>query len=157
MSLQQPKNVPINDSEYRLLEDYVYMWEALGFKNRLVIPEGYVNDGASVPRPLWWFIRPDGLIRAAALLHDYIYEHKGKLPKNTHQILKDGVWIDASYTWTRNDADRLFCRVMREAGVSKFKRRAAYYAVIVGGFFYWRQPYVPVITSFNKLRNLINK
>lgn len=43
----------------------------------MIIPAGTMSDGATVPRPLWWFLPPWG-DRAtwAAVLHDYLLERQ---------------------------------------------------------------------------------
>lgn len=41
----------------------------------VVVPAGTMSDGATVPRPLWWFLPPWGdRGTAAAILHDYLCE-----------------------------------------------------------------------------------
>jgi hypothetical protein len=41
----------------------------------VTIPAGYMSDGASVPRLLWWFLPPWGdRATFAALLHDYLLD-----------------------------------------------------------------------------------
>lgn len=37
----------------------------------LRVPAGFISDGASVPRPLWWFLDPAGEAFEAAVVHDY--------------------------------------------------------------------------------------
>ena len=149
--LPQPIIVPIAEGLYRVVDDYYYEWQiehsdrrigATTFTHqRLCVPTGFVSDGASVPRLLWTLtgLTPDGLIRAAALLHDYIYRHKGRLPAGAYQHFdkESGAWRDLDAVWSRRATDRLFARVMREAGVSKIKRRLAYLGVRVGGRFSW--------------------
>ena len=48
----------------------------------ITIPAGYMSDGASVPRYLWWFLPPWGdRATFAALLHDYLLDRlQGFLP-----------------------------------------------------------------------------
>jgi hypothetical protein len=138
--VKQPLIIPVSDKYYRLAEKYVYEWEINDCKNRIIIPSGFTYDGASVPRIAWTVsgLRPDGLIRASALVHDWIYRHKGKLPNGSQQYLDDiGIWQDVYGFWTRKDADRLFARIMREAGVYKCKRRMAYRSACMFGRFAW--------------------
>lgn len=151
MPLNQPNVVPITEKYYRLQEDYLYEWritrtdkrtgDKIDTRQRLIVPEGFVYDGASVPRWLWTVtgITPDGLIRAAALLHDFIYRYKGWLPKGSYQMFDENTqqWKDLSAPWPRKSADRLFARVMRESGVSAFRRRLAYRGVRLFGWFTW--------------------
>ena len=138
--IKQPLIIPVSDKYYRLVEQYVYEWDVNDCKNRITIPRGFTYDGASVPRIAWTVsgLRPDGLIRAAALVHDWIYMHKGKLPNGSQKYFdKVRSWRDAYGFWTRKDTDRLFARIMREAGVSKCKRRMAFRAVRMFGCFAW--------------------
>jgi hypothetical protein len=42
---------------------------------RVVVPAATMTDGASVPRPLWWFLPPWGdEATLPAVLHDYLCE-----------------------------------------------------------------------------------
>jgi hypothetical protein len=134
--MRQPLIIPVSEREYELVEDYAYVWYIRGLRREIMACKGFRHDGASVPRLLWTLIglRPDGLVRAAALLHDYLYRHGGVLPLGC-------MWVEQDMDprpWTRKDADRLFARVMRESGVSKLKRRLAYLGVRVGGRRAWR-------------------
>lgn len=142
MSLKQPHNVPVSARGYKLAHDYTYQWKIGRESYRINIPEGFLYDGASVPRLVWTItgLRPDGLLRAAATVHDFLYEHKGYMPKGAYQLWDDGMdeWVDAKKKWSRKSADKMFARLLREAGVSKVKRRMAYKAVRIGGGLYWR-------------------
>lgn len=40
-----------------------------------VIPAGFESDGASIPRPLWWFTHPFAELLEASVVHDYHYEN----------------------------------------------------------------------------------
>lgn len=146
--MRQPDIAPISDSQYRLRENYVYEWMNDGRHNRLVIPKGFVYDGASIPRVFWFFgLRIDGLIRSAALCHDWLYSLSGDFQsrgnRGSHfyyiQYQDDqGAWVEQSRPWTREQADLLFARVMREAGYAKWKRRAAFIAVRLFGWLAWQ-------------------
>ena len=135
MNEVQPDARPVEKNIYELFEEWTYTWEKDGVTRRLVLPKGFRYDGASVPRFLWSVIglRPDGLIRAAALVHDFLYFYGGKVPSGSYQILNDNdEWDNLESEediWTRKNSDRIFVRLMREFGVSKIKRRLAYYGV----------------------------
>lgn len=47
----------------------------------LIVWKGFVCDGQSTPWWLWWFMRPDGNVRLAALAHDAAYRTAGFLIK----------------------------------------------------------------------------
>lgn len=130
---------PISDDLYELVQDYSYVWENKGYFYRLNVKKGFKYDLASVPNCLGWLIdmHPDGLHRTAATVHDLLYERKGVLLPGEFQILAGKDWINFDIPWTRQDADKLFARILRESGVSKFKRRMAYRAVRLGGWTAW--------------------
>jgi hypothetical protein len=149
--MKQPYNIPVRfrgEEGYQLAEQYVYSWTMPDkIQRTITIPAGFTYDGASVPRLVWTMsgITPDGLIRAAALVHDFIYRHSGRLPRSSYGCIKNGAWMDLSDShWQRVDADRLFARIMREAGVSKTKRRLAYLGVRAGGWASWQGEARPV-------------
>lgn len=128
MPIPQPDIRPIEDGEYRLAANYKYVYG----ENRFVIHEGFIHDGASVPRLVWTItgLRPDGLLRAAALIHDALYQFRGKLPK---------FWVRPHRTFTRAECDRAFYDIMRAAGVGWWKANVAYTAVRAGGWISWRK------------------
>ena len=130
----QPITVPISDEFYQLTEDFEYVWKKEEVFYRIVIRKGYKFDGASVPRWLWSIsgLHPSGLILAPAVIHDRLLEKAGDLGED-YQKKVDGKWQTVKAVWTKEQADKLFCRMLREAGVPKFRRRMAYYAVRLFG------------------------
>jgi hypothetical protein len=113
--IKQPSNTVNNDGKYVLTENYNFTVRGLTY----LIRKGFKWDGASVPRFAWSFLRPDGRIRAASLVHDYIYAK--------HKAL--GI--------TRHIADSLFYEMMLDAGIPKYKAYTAYYAVRWFGGSHW--------------------
>lgn len=66
------------------------------------IPPGYMSDGASVPRLLWWFLPPWGdRATFAALLHDYLldrlqgFQPGGPVPGAERRKECDGQFFEA--------------------------------------------------------------
>ena len=136
----QPDSRPISMGLYRLEQDYCYCWMVEEIQNRIRIPQGYTYDAASVPRIVWTLsgVTPDGLIRAAALVHDFIYGYAGRLPEGSHEYKRDdSTWTPVLGRWRRREVDRLFARMMREAGVPRVRRRLAYGAARLFGAFSW--------------------
>ena len=41
----------------------------------IIIPKGFVFDGASIPRPLWGILSPTGLLLIPGLIHDFAYRY----------------------------------------------------------------------------------
>lgn len=150
MSLTQPKAILIDSTHYILFEDYGYTWELDAFdaddnmkkctvKTELTVRSGFRWDGASVPKFLWRLgFHPDGPHRAAALIHDFIYVHKGKLPAGSMVSNYPGATDQIQHgSFSRTDADRLFGRMMKEAGVSRTKRKLMQWGVTWFGWIYW--------------------
>lgn len=87
----------------------------------LVIPRGFLTDGASVPRFLWPILPPFGPYNKASLLHDYLYK--------TGKINRAPV--------TRKQADDLFLAGMEALQVNPATRWAMWTGVRVGAFPAW--------------------
>lgn len=147
---------------FRLLGEAVYVWrhpapvERAGRSRprwtgpgepasiyRLVVPEGFEHDFASVPRPVWALIAPLDL-GLASIFHDWLYRNGGRVtteewtgPTPTDP---EGGWIRRDTPWRRDQTDALFARIMREQGVVKWRRRVAYAAVQAFGEAHWRSP-----------------
>lgn len=130
---------PTKIGYYVVLKDFTYKWNAENFDRKLVIPKGFVFDLASVPRIFWTptGIAPDRLRWTAPLCHDFPYRYGGKLPAGSYFKRVNGKWVEDTTEWTRKNADRLFCRIMREDGIPRRKRRVAYRTVDIFGRFFW--------------------
>jgi len=120
---------------FMLVVDYTYEWEKDGRRYRITVPKGYLTDKASVPQFAWSLgFKPDGAPEGAAVLHDFLYQHKGELPAGSYQTFIDGSWQNIPNVWTRAEIDRLFGRIMREHGVGPVKRKLMYYSVRLFGW-----------------------
>lgn len=86
---------------------------------RIVIPDGFTFDLASVPRALWSLIAPFELSILAPLVHDFLYRGNDE-------------------RYSRNEADDLFRDLMEREGVPWWRRWAAYAAVVRYGAEFWR-------------------
>lgn len=100
----------------RIKKSFTYYTE----EYKITIPEGFVCDGASIPRAFWWLIGSPftGRYRNAAFLHDYLY-----------------------YTqmYSRKKADRIFLEAMKILRVFWLRRRAMWLAVRIGGYWPWNK------------------
>ena len=101
---------------WRLERPYTYAEDGL----RITVPAGFHFDLASVPRPFWWLIAPFELSVAAPLLHDFLYRYAGRPPAGS---------VEPPRSFSREEADRLFRRVMEREGVPGWRRAAAFWAV----------------------------
>lgn len=92
------------------------------------IPRGFVSDGASVPRPLWWLYPPfGGDYDRAVFLHDYLYQY-AELCKG-----KDAEHID------RETCDALFLEAMEADKFRESGRWTVHKGVRLGGWWGWRK------------------
>lgn len=98
------------------------------------VPPGFETNYASVPRAFWFIVSPTGRHSLPAVLHDYLY---------------------CAGLTTRADADGLFRRTMREAGVSYAVRWSMYYAVRTFGKKYWGET-ASRRSRAQKIRNMRN-
>lgn len=101
----------------RLLSDAVVLIDG----QPVLIPAGFLTDGASVPRGLWNIIPPFGRYNKAALLHDFLYK-TGRM--NRARV-------------TRKQADEIFLAAMVALDVPGWQRWAMYAGVRVGAWRAW--------------------
>jgi len=70
----------IGPNKWQLLED----WQS----PFMLIPKGFITDGASVPRFFWWFASPTGDLFEASIVHDYMYENAIQTKQKADQMFK---------------------------------------------------------------------
>ena len=140
MITPQPVVQVLGPDRFRTLRPHVYHWTVRELDHRLArmaIPAGFEFAGASVPRVAHAFIGRLDLGLVAPLYHDWLYHYGGRPPQGSHEWLIGDRWRPVEEPWTRREADRLFGRHMREEGVPRWRRRAAYRAVRVFGGGSW--------------------
>lgn len=98
----------------------------------IVVPVGFLYDGASVPRVFWNIVGPFGRVLRASVIHDWLYTVKRieLSPDNfliVDQKLADDIYLEALY-------------VDREPpwNITWFQRNGAYRAVRNFGGEAWR-------------------
>lgn len=102
---------------------FVYYLGDKGSDTFVRIPNGYLTDGASVPRIFWNIIPPWGKYGQAAILHDYLCEY---LQVETAEGKRD---------ITRKECDAIFLEAMLVLGVPKAKARMIHSGVALFRFF----------------------
>lgn len=107
----------LNGDYYFLHEAFTYFLYENSLDSWVRVPEGFLTDGATVPRAFWGFVPPTGKHGQAAILHDYLCEYL--------TISVNGVDTKIS----RKDADVIFKEALILLGVSKFKASLMYSAV----------------------------
>lgn len=86
-----------------------------------VVPEGYVSDGASVPRLLWRLLSPpiDPVTLAPSIVHDWLYDN------------------GASLGLTRIEADAWYADALHQHGYPAWKCLLTYAGTRLGGGSRW--------------------
>jgi hypothetical protein len=131
----QPNNYPYRNKKgklrYVMRGDFIHQWtDSYGVTRRIKVPAAFDYDGASIPRLCWSLLglNQDGILRAAAAVHDYIYREDGLVI--TQQIRNaHGIWRTIVARWDRKDSDILFRKMLKEAGVKKHRRAMAFWAI----------------------------
>lgn len=90
------------------------------------VPRGFQTDFASIPRIFWSILPPDGEYTGAAILHDYIYNQRGKA------LGPNGTDLN------RAQADGIFLEAMTVLNVPWWKRTIMYHQVRLWGWKFWR-------------------
>lgn len=122
--------------EWRLTEDWLH---TLPDGTVIIIPAGFIFDGASIPRPLWTVISPVGLLFIAALIHDFAYRY------DYLWALRESGGGDSTkpYRWGFQSGraywDSLFIQVARAANDSSVADRAVWLNLRLFGWIAWGQ------------------
>ncbi|MCH7962965.1 MAG: DUF1353 domain-containing protein [Bacteroidetes bacterium] len=114
---------------WEVLEDWSYV---LPDDTKIYIPEGFVFDGASIPRIFWAILSPVGLLLTPGLVHDYAYQHDKLLSLDS----------EGNRTIYKNKAgrgywDRLFRDVAIEVNGFKIINNIAWIALVLFGWIDW--------------------
>ena len=111
-------------SQWLIMRDRVF---------RIDIEEGYKTDLASIPRALWAVYPPDGLYRAAAIIHDLLFQVCGPRGENRGiwiwEILEDGTETATQIKFTKHECNLVFKQIMADWGVGWWTRGTFYNAV----------------------------
>ncbi len=111
--------IPPDYRMYKVKEAFEYHIGSEDSDEVVKIAEGFITDGASIPKIFWSLIGgPLGRYGAAAVVHDYLY-------------------IEGTYT--RKKTDRIFYEAMTVLKVPWWKRKMMYWAVRVGAWIPWRR------------------
>ena len=106
----------LKNGMWETARDFEYQVGKEGSGNIVKVPSGFKTDFASVPRPFWIIIPPDGQYTSAAVVHDYLYNIQDR-PRVT--------------------CDAIFLEAMQVLGVPLWKRRIMYRAVRMFGWIPW--------------------
>ncbi len=105
-------------NEFYTLKEFTYFIGSEDSTDFIIIPKGFVTDGASIPKWLWPIVgHPFAEFRQAAVVHDFLYR---------------------THIRTKNDSDKIFLEAMEVLEVKKWKRDIMYWAVSTFGEKSWK-------------------
>ena len=115
--------------QWRVCEDWHY---TLRDGTNILIPTGFTFDGASIPRLLWMFLSPTGLLFIPGLIHDYAYKYNKLLSVDT-----DGNLVDYQAGAGKAYWDKVFRETGIEVNGITFIAFLAWFALAIGGWLPW--------------------
>lgn len=140
----------IGHDQWRLISPFEYRPDG-DPGQAIVVPQGFVSDGASIPWGLYNLLRPEGDLFPAALVHDFAYRPKpieGKVMiipltvQKAQKLRESGIpmghFIRPGEPITRREADDLLYKVGVDSGAPRWKCRLAWLGVRVGGWLAWK-------------------
>ena len=112
----------ISTRKWKLEEDWNYSINGTMYR----VPEGFVFDGASVPKYFRSWLSPMGVLLIPGLVHDYGYKYAAILTDSAEQHIKD-----------QKQMDVLFRDIAINVNGFTIINYIAYYALRLGGWFAW--------------------
>lgn len=95
--------------KWKVMEDYAVWSDVL--KTLIIIPEGFIFDGASVPKIFHSILGPTGLLLLGACPHDFGYRYSGL-------ITLDPMELTAKFVnYSKQDMDNLFEELCAKEGL----------------------------------------
>ena len=112
--------------KWEIVSDYHYNIDG----QDLVIPKGFVFDGASVPKFLHTWLSPMGVLLVGGLIHDYGYKYQTLLCKGKKKAIG---------MKTQSQLDVIFRDVNIVQNGFRLINYLAYYGLKLGGFASWNK------------------
>lgn len=107
-----------NGVNWIMMKEYVYEVGKIGSGDKIKVPEGFITDFATIPRPFWSFLPPWGKYGKAAIVHDYLYDNAIR---------------------ARKESDQIFLEIMRNSDVNTLIRYIIYYSVRTFGWIFYNR------------------
>jgi len=112
--------------KWEIVKDYHYIIDG----QELVIPKGFVFDGASVPKFLHTWLSPMGVLLVGGLIHDYGYKYQTLLCKGKKKTIG---------LRNQKQLDIIFRDVNIIQNGFRLINYLAYYGLRLGGFAAWNK------------------
>jgi hypothetical protein len=118
-------------AQWSLIEPLSYDVGRESSGETITVPVGATTDLASIPRPAWSLLPPDGPWIKAAVIHDFLYRTRGT------GVFAGRRWITRADGYSRAQSDQIFDEAMAVLGVPTDKRVIIFEAVRLGGGTGW--------------------
>jgi hypothetical protein len=115
---------------WMLVEDWYYI---LPNGVKIVIPKGFITDGASVPKVLRSLLSPVGILYIPGIIHDFAYKYNKLI-----EVTPDGIRYDYKVNAGRIYYDELFCETAEDVNGMIIVDRVSFYVLVVFGSFTWK-------------------
>jgi len=110
-------------------KDY-YIKHPFKHDTQILIPKGFIFNGASIPKVFWIFYNPVGILFIPSLPHDYVYQYHKIL------LLQDGDIINTPCD--RKEIDLIFRAIAIEINRLHIASGLAYYILRLFGRVAWK-------------------
>jgi len=120
-------------AQWSLIEPLTYDVGREGSGETITVPVGATTDLASIPRPAWSLLPPDGPWTKAAVVHDFLYRTRGT------GLFAGRRWITRPQAYSREQSDGVFDEAMAVLGVPTDARVIIFEAVRLAGGTGWGQ------------------
>jgi len=114
-------------NRWEVYEDYVYHVGNKNSKDIIRIPKGAKTDFASIPQFLWGVFPPHTKIAGASVIHDYLYQKQGWVPRSRKAPR------------SRRECDKIFLEAMGVLKMPWWKKQTVYRSVRIFGGFAWNK------------------
>lgn len=117
--------------QWEIIENWHY---TLPNGTHIIIPTGFVFDGASIPRIMWAILSPTGLLFIQGLVHDFAYRYD-----YLWEVAKDGKLRRYREGRGQKYWDKLFREVGEAVNGVTYIDRISWLALHLFGFMAWKK------------------
>ncbi len=120
--------------QWEIMADWLFV---LPNGETIVIPKGFIFDGASIPRPFWFLLPPTGLLLIPGLIHDFAYRYNYLWLVNE----KNGQKYYSKYEYNSGQKywDMLFRQISVSVNGMVYIDRFAWYSLSIFGWVAWKR------------------
>lgn len=116
LQFDKVNSLKYNKDLWKLIPGFRYYIGVENSNNYVDVPTGFITDGATIPRWLWWVLPPLGEYSQATTLHDYLCR------VYSVTVIVNGVEVEK--TITRKQIDKILDESLGVLEVTPWKRKA---------------------------------